>query len=439
MKRIYLLAAILCVAFLVCACGNKLSKEVQTTKEPKAAVSADAIEASPTPGMSQSDAFAIAEDIVKQMTLKEKIGQMFIVHPSQIDDTRSIDGNQIEMTDKLKSAMEKYYIGGLYFTNNNIKSNKQMTSYTDAIQHLSTGGGIYVAAEEEGGGTHSISADSSVLKESGFLTQKQMGDTMSENQIVQTGKTIAESFKKLGINLNLAPVADVATGKSEQFDLRCFSNDVEKTSLYVGKMVEGLHSGGVAATLKYFPGSNDVSEMNATQGAIITNNESLMSLRSKSFAPYEAGIEQGTDAIMMNSLVYQKLTAYKTPAFLSEEIVTKLLREELGFTGVVITPALNDEALVNNYSQSDLVIKSISAGCDIIFLPDDFETAYYALLNAVGSDSLSEKRINASVIRIIQNKLQRGILKYEEPTQEATPSSRPKKDDVNKNKLSQKP
>ena len=116
---------------------------------------------------------------------------------------------------------------------------------------------------------------------------------------------------------------------------------------------------------------------------------------------------------MVSNVAYSKLTVKKVPAFISQDIVTKLLREELGFDGIVMTSPLNDNVIENNYTNEFAVVEAVKAGCDLIVLPGNFKECYEALITAVEEGMIDEKVINTSVRRILQNKIQRGILVLE--------------------------
>ena len=119
------------------------------------------------------------------------------------------------------------------------------------------------------------------------------------------------------------------------------------------------------------------------------------------------------DCVMVRNAAYSKLTVKKVPAFMSQDIVTKLLREELGFDGIVMTSPLNDNVIENNYTNEFAVVEAVKAGCDLIVLPGNFKECYEALITAVEEGRIDEKVINTSVRRILQNKIQRGILVLE--------------------------
>lgn len=234
---------------------------------------------------------------------------------------------------------------------------------------------------------------------------------MTANQIYESGKTIAGELTKIGINLNLAPVADLASDQNPSYAMRCLGSDADGVADLLDDFVSGMREGGLSVTLKTFPGIGNVSA-DVTE-SIAENTDSLMTIRDTNFVPYASGIGAGADCVMVSNAAYSKLTVKKVPAFMSQDIVTKLLREELGFDGIVMTSPLNDNVIENNYTNEFAVVEAVKAGCDLIVLPGNFKECYEALITAVEEGRIDEKVINTSVRRILQNKIQRGILVLE--------------------------
>lgn len=417
MKRFILVAFIVLFSIGLCACKGGGENPV-ATKEPLKTVmptqsnaSKGAVE-SEQPAFSEGEAFSMAEDLLKTMTLEEKIGQMFMIHLSQLDDSRTKDGNIYYLSKKLKKQLHDYNIGGVYLTRNNIGTIEQTKKLVSELQKSVSGSTLYISAEEEGGGEHSISASVPELDGTGYMTQSEMGQHMTGGQAQQTGKTIAGELTKLGINLNLAPVADIADESNPEYAKRCLGDDKDKVSDMLANMVQGMREGGLGVTLKYFPGIGNVPGEYTEE--ILENKDSLMTLRNNNFETYAAGIEAGADCVMVSSVSVNKVTVKTVPAFMSGDIVTSLLREELDFDGVIMTCPLNDNLIVKKYTAGFVTTEAVKAGCDMILLPKNFKESYQALLGAVKSGAINEKVINTSVRRILQNKIQRGILVLEQ-------------------------
>lgn len=408
MKRYQWMGIMLSLVLLLCSCGT--DKEVE--KKAGESTSTPSATASVTPLISEDEAFSEAEKIVKTMTIEQKVGQMFLVDLLQLDASPSVDGTAYKATDSVKQAIIDYHLGGVYLTKENIKSQKQTKKLVQNLQaSVVSGSALYVAVEEDGGGENSISAKVEDLKDTGYVAPKEMGQNMTANQIYESGKTIAGELTKIGINLNLAPVADLASDQNPSYAMRCLGSDADGVADLLDDFVSGMREGGLSVTLKTFPGIGNVSA-DVTE-SIAENTDSLMTIRDTNFVPYASGIQAGADCVMVSNVAYSKLTVKKVPAFMSQDIVTKLLREELGFDGIVMTSPLNDNVIENNYTNEFAVVEAVKAGCDLIVLPGNFKECYEALITAVEEGRIDEKVINTSVRRILQNKIQRGILVLE--------------------------
>lgn len=406
MKRAICIAVMVFVGICVCACGKGGEEPVMThvPESTETSVSGQPVQEEGIPPISSARAFAMAEDLVAGMTLKEKIGQMFMVHLSQLDGSHTEDGNQYKVTSRMRKLLKEYNIGGIYLTSNNIANEKQTKKLADNLQSSVSGGALYLAIEEEGGGKSLLSSRIEAKKGS----HPEEGQDVPDSSLYKDCYGTAAAFSGIGVNINLAPVADVASEDNPEYAARCLGSDMDTVEDRAESFIRGMEAGGLATTLKYFPGIAKVSGNPALE--LLENNDSLMTLRNTNFATYEAGIKAGADAVMMSNVSVSKVTISKVPAFLSQEIVTKLLREELGFDGVVFTPFLDEPLIINKYTSGFVAVEAVKAGCDMLVLPYDWKEAYEALLSAVQRGDIDEKVINSAVQRILQNKIQRGIL-----------------------------
>lgn len=405
MKQLRWMGLTVLLTVLLCACGaEEETRDVPVTDKP-------AVAATATPLVSEDEAFSQAEDMVKSMTLQEKIGQMFLVDLFQLDSHPSLNGAADRVTANMREAIRQYHIGGVYLTGGNIKSIEQAQQLIGDLQSsAATGSALYVAVEEEGGGEHSISSRVSALKETGYVTPQEMGQSMTDRQIYESGKTLAGELTSLGANLNLAPVADIGSENNPEYAIRCLGDDADEVSEVLDDFVSGMRDGGLAVSLRHFPGIGNVpGDFTET---ILENTDSLMTLRDQNFAVYRSGIRAGADCVMVSNVAVSKVTVKKIPAFMSEDVVTKLLREELDFEGVIMTSPMNENVIRNNYTYAYVAVEAVKAGCDMIVLPGNFTECYNALYTAVEEGRIDEKVINTSVRRILQNKIRRGILVF---------------------------
>lgn len=401
MKRAICMAVIVFLGICVCACGKGGPSVTSEPESTAASVSGQA--SGEEKDISSDRAFSMAEEIVADMSLEEKIGQMFMVHLSQLDGSHTEDGNQFAATDKMCRLLHEYNIGGVYFTSNNIANEKQTRKLAKNLQASVSGGALYLAVEEEG-------EEGSLLASRVEAREK----TAPKEQDLADAQTVrlAKAFSGVGVNLNLSPVADVASEANPEYARRCLGSDADTVIDRMEGFIKEMNLGGIGTTLKYFPGIANVPGNPAVE--LLENKDSLMTLRNTNFVTYQAGIRAGADAVMMGSVSVSKVTINKVPAFLSEEIVTNLLREELGFGGVILTPFLDEPLIRDKYTSGFVAVEAVKAGCDMLLMPYDWQESYEAVLAAVRRGDINEKVINTAVQRILQNKIQRGILVVEE-------------------------
>lgn len=415
--------------------------------------------------LSSEEAFEKAGKIVKKMSLDEKLGQLFILDLDKL----SKDGEAVtELTDEIRKSIKKYKLAGVVLDEENICEKEQVKALTgDLADCLEIP--MYIATEEEGGGEHSIAGKKKEIFSTGYLSPWEMGKNMTQDQIRDTGKVIGEELTDLGFNLNFAPTADVfevgsagdaeAAAQSacaafaaepmsleqyakviskggkktepvhdekaldkyvkkggekllkklteENYIERCFGDNEDQVSDCVSAMVEGMHTGKVATVLKTFPGIAPVVRYHKLViGKIDTG---VSRLRRVNFAPYEAGIKAGADVIMVGHVALTKIDA-DTPASMSKVIMSELLRDEMDFEGVIMTEAMDLPVITNEYTTEQAVIRAIVSGASMIYNPADLDEAVFALKRALLFQEIDEKRINQAVLRVIQNKLMRGII-----------------------------
>lgn len=354
---------------------------------------------------SEACLFGLTEDeqarvyeIIDDMTLREKIYQMMIATPSQITGVTTV----ITADSGMQSALAQHPVGGLFYNTANMQSQEQiaaMLSDTQSYCEIP----VLTMCDEEGG------VVSRLMKTVGTTYVGSMLDYESQGTEIarQNAQTIALDMAKLGFNLDLAPVADVWSNPSNTVIAeRAYSTDFNTAAMLIPSAVEGFHRGGVACTLKHFPGHGDTAEDSHYSTAIV--NKSLDELRRNELLPFRAGIDAGADAVMMGHLTLPQID--EQPALFSYAIVTDLLRVEMGFQGVVMTDALEMAAITDSFTSDITAVKAVSAGVDMLLVPVDLTESVNALENAVKDGTITEERIDQSVTRILALKIRRGIL-----------------------------
>lgn len=345
----------------------------------------------------------MAKDITKEMSLKNKLGQIFMVSLYSLDEEDS--KNQTKITSQMKKTLEQYPVGGVILFSKNMTDAKQTKKLISDLQDASYVP-LFVAIDEEGGSV-SRAASNSKMNVTKYPSAKVIGETYEDEEIEAMGKDQSQELKKLGFNMNLAPVADVLTNENNtEVGDRSFGSSAKKVSNIVSLLVKNMQKQQISATLKHFPGSGDT--WGDTHMGSMETKQNIQRLRKTDFLPFEAGIKANVDAIMVSHLMLSNVTDEKEPSSLSTRVVSDILRKELEYDGMIMTDAMNMKSITNNYSAGDAAVKAIEAGNDMIVMPEDLGKAYEAVQKAIKNGTLKESRIDESVERIIYTKLKRG-------------------------------
>lgn len=338
----------------------------------------------------------LVETSIADMPLEDKIAGLFIVTPESITGvtTATQAGNGTQ------EALSQYPVGGLIYFGQNILDEEQIKGMLSNTKSMSKYR-IFLAVDEEGGSVSRV-ADSSVevTKVDAMATIGESGDPAKAKE---GGATINAYLKELGFNLDFAPVADVVPeGGNSVLGDRSFGSDPEAAGEMVSGFVTGLQDAQMSACLKHFPGLGGATGDTHETWTEIT--KTLDEMRATDFVPFQAGIEAGADFVMVSHVTASAIDPNGLPSSLSEKIMTDILRNELGFEGIIITDALNMAAITEYYPPEEAAVMAIEAGADMLLMPEDFTKAYEALLAAVKDGTISEERINDSLRRIYRVK-----------------------------------
>ena len=339
------------------------------------------------------------DEILSEMTLEEKVYQMFIIRPESITDV----GTVIQAGDATKAALEQYPVGGIIYSADNLIDVEQTRTMIENTRNYSKIA-PFISVDEEGGDVARVAQKLGTTKFEPMYNYKN-GGADTANDIYTT---IANDIKSLGFNLDFAPVADVWTNPDNRvIGTRAFSDDPAQAAEMVSAAVSGLQDNGVSASIKHFPGHGNTKGDSHT--GFVYTSKTLDELRECEFLPFMAGIEAGTDFVMVGHIIVPDVD--DVPATLSHIIVTDILKGELGYDGIVITDGMEMGAIAENYISADATVMAVQAGCDVILEPEDFNESADALMAAVNSGVISEECINESVRKILECKLRRGIIK----------------------------
>ncbi len=336
--------------------------------------------------------------ILNKMTLEEKIAQLFIVTPETLN-----AGKEVTIASKLtQENLIKYPVGGLIYFSKNIDSPEQIKTMISNTQMYSlgkTGIPMFISIDEEGGQVSRIANNSAFNVE----TFGNLSGIKSSKEAYKLGDTIGKYLKDYGFNLDYAPVADVYTNpKNLVVKYRAFSSDPKIVADYVAEETKGLNNNMIIAALKHFPGHGNTTS-DSHYGYAVTY-KTLDELRASELIPFEKGIATGAQIVMVSHISVPKVIGDNTPSSISKIMIQDILRNDLGFEGVVITDALNMRSISNQYTSKEASQMAIIAGADLLLMPENFQEAYNGLLDAVNNGEISQKRIDESIIRILKIK-----------------------------------
>ena len=202
--------------------------------------------------------------------------------------------------------------------------------------------------------------------------------------------------------MNFAPVADINVVENSFIKDRAYGSDPAQVGTMVAANVEGMQETGVSACLKHFPGIGSTSE--DTHAGMAGSERTVEEFNQAEFTVFQSGIDAGAQMVMVSHLSVPGITGDNTPSSLSAIVITDILRGQLGYNGIVITDAMDMAAVTAYYTSDQAAVMALSAGADMILMPEDFEAAYNGVLEAVNNGTLTEERIDESLRRIFRVK-----------------------------------
>ena len=374
------------------------------------------------------------DKLLGEMTLREKVEQMMIVSYRVWKETpetgespdEEIPGIKVtELNDEIKIDLKNHDYGGVILFGENFEDAKQVVNLISDIQNVNQADGglpLFVAVDQEGGKVARIS----------FGTTGPGNMALAATGDPDNARKMAEIYGKemglLGINTDFAPVADINNNPNNPvIGTRSFSDSPEVVSEYVLSYMEGLHNAGIIATLKHFPGHGNTDTDSHTGFPCIDSGYD--ELKESELIPFKNGIDAGADMVMTAHIQYPQIetetyTSVSTgaqvyiPATMSHKILTDILRDDMGFEGVVVSDALSMAAIAENFSDEDVLAMMMKAGVDLVILPGMFNTddlrhvqdMVETAVKLAEDGAVDEKSINDSVRRILTLKKKYGLL-----------------------------
>ncbi len=336
------------------------------------------------------------EKTMARMTLEEKIGQMVAWRYN--GQFVNLDSDYIE---RLKSLIVERKIGGLILFGGEVYETAHLTNTVQELAKIP----LLIASDFERGVGNQISGATL------FPPLMAVGATWSEELAYLMGKVTALEGRALGIHMTYSPVVDVNINPENPIiNVRSLGEDPEQVSRLAIAFIKGCQENGLIATAKHFPGHGDTDQDSHSLLPTIGGDRSR--LEKVELYPFKQAIEAGVQAIMTAHLQLPALDPTPdTPATLSPLIITGLLRNEIGFDGLIVTDAMGMGGVTTLYSPEEAALKAVQAGVDIILLPPKPDEVIESLIQAVRNDQISEARINISVKRILEAKARLGLHK----------------------------
>lgn len=397
MKKLRKSAVCLILSLLLAlsACGT--APEEPALPSPDAeGVATPAPTPTPEPTPTPDPVLTRAEELLAGMSLREKLCQLMIVRPEVLTGESPVTA----AGETTRLALEQYPVGGLIYSVDNLVTQEQTREMIENTQSYSKIP-LIISADEEGGNVGRLMYKLGTTFIHSMYSYKDMG----EDTAYQNALTIGTDMVSCLFNTDFAPVADVWTNPANTvIGDRAYSDEFGQASELVAAAVRGFTESGVICCVKHFPGHGDTST-DTHEGAAVVD-KSLEELRSGEFLPFEAGIEAGVDMVMVGHITVTAVD--DEPATISHEVITGLLREELGWDGVVVTDSLDMGALAG-YEIGEVCVKYLEAGGDIMLGIPDLAAALTALETAVTEGRLTEQRIDESALRVLMLKLSHGV------------------------------
>ncbi|WP_031094974.1 MULTISPECIES: glycoside hydrolase family 3 protein [unclassified Streptomyces] len=352
--------------------------------------------------------------LISGMTLEEKVGQLFVMrvygHSATAPDQADVDANLTEIG--VRTAAEliaKYRVGGIiYFAwAHNTRDPHQIADLSNGIQRASLdqprGLPVLIATDQEHGAVCRIGKPATL-----FPGAMAVGAGGSRSDARALGRISGAELRAMGVNQDYSPDADVNVNPANPvIGVRSFGADPEAVAGLVAAEVKGYQTAGVAATAKHFPGHGDTAVDSHYGFPVITHSRELW--EELDAVPFRAAIRAGIDSIMTAHIQFPALDDSGDPATLSRPILTGILREELGYDGVVITDSLGMQGVRTKYGDDRVPVLALKAGVDQLLNPPSLDVAWNAVLKAVREGELTEARLDESILRILRLKARRGL------------------------------
>lgn len=334
------------------------------------------------------------DSLYNSMTLKEKVGQLYMVQVMSSQDTNTKNA--------LIKQITEYNIGGIIYSNGGPVKQAKLNNELQSLSKTP----LLIGMDAEWG--LSMRLDSTYA----FPWNMTLGAIKDNNLVEKTGKHIGEHCKRLGVHFNFAPVVDINTNpKNPIIGNRSFGEDRDNVTEKASYFMKGMQSAGVLANAKHFPGHGDTDS--DSHKTLPTINFSEKRIDSIELYPYRELIKEGLSSVMVAHLNVPSLDATGYPSSLSKHIVTDILKTNLGFEGLIFTDALTMKGAADFSEIGDIDLAAFQAGNDVMLMSEDVGKGISKIVEAYNNGIITEERLAHSVKKILQAKYKVGLAKYE--------------------------
>ncbi|QTH46071.1 beta-N-acetylhexosaminidase [Cohnella sp. LGH] len=388
---------------ILCSCSNASSPGAPSVS-PSSPISSPPVTSVPSPSGSSPSETSSSEKppssdkddisrLLESMTLEQKVGQLIIA---------GIDGTKFD--EKMQQLITNQQVGGVILYKDNFSD---LEGSVRLVNELKQGNAdnplpLFMSVDQEGGTVSRLPKDFAALPNA-----MKVGKTGKPELAEEMGGLLSKELRIMGFNMDFAPVLDVNSNpKNPVIGSRSFGTDAKLVADMGVAAMRGLQAGGTIAVVKHFPGHGDTSVDSHLE--LPTVPKTVEQLEKLEWIPFRAAIDQGADAVMIAHILFPSIDP-DSPSSLSKAVITDLLRDRLGYGGVVITDDMTMGAIARNYGIEEAALQSFLAGSDLILVAHGYDTAsqvYDKLLEAAQSGVISEARLDASLRRIISLKQQ---------------------------------
>ena len=327
---------------------------------------------------------------VDSMSLEEKVGQMIF---------GGIEG--VELSEKSREMIREDKVGGIIFFKDNLLNANQIVTLLNSIkaENMQQQYPLFLGIDQEGGRVTRIP------ELNNLPTNKQIGKKDNPALAFQLGELLGKQLNAFGFNLDFAPVLDVDSNPNNPvIGDRSFGSDPKLVSELGISTMKGLQSENVISVIKHFPGHGDTEVDSHIELPIVSKN--MKELQALEFIPFQNALKSGADVVMIGHILLPEIDANK-PSSISNVVITKILREQLKYEGVVMTDDMTMKAILDNYEIGEAAVEAVKAGNDIVLIAHDYEKvhrAIQAIIEAVRNEEIKVEQIDRSVERILQLK-----------------------------------